>query len=124
MIEDEIRALLEAKAEALVRRDAVAMAALLDPGFVYLNAGGRVLDKAAFIETYCVSGQVAFLSQQVTRLAIVPQDGFAIATLALRDVFRVQDRVIKGDYRSLCVFRTAGGSWQWVAGQTAPAPAG
>jgi len=122
MIEDEIRAVLEAKSDALVRRDAAALATLLAPGFTYLNAGGRVLDRQGFIETYCLSDQVVFLSQQVTDLQVTPQEGFAVATLALRDRFQVQGRLVEGDYRSLCVFTPSGPQWRWAAGQTMPAP--
>lgn len=122
MIEDEIRRILAAKTEALIRRDPVALEALLDTGFTYLNASGRSLDKSGYIETYCVSDQVVFLSQEITDLRVTPHDGFAIAILALHDQFRVQDHVIEGDYRSLCVFRMTDGSWRWTAGQTMPAP--
>lgn len=122
MIEDEIRRILDAKTDAILRRDAAALDALLDPGFVYLNASGRTLDKAGYIETYCVSDQVVFLSQQVTDLHVAPHDGFAVATLTLHDRFQVHGRVIEGDYRSLCVFRMTEGSWRWAAGQTMPVP--
>lgn len=122
MIETEIRRLLDAKTDAILRRDPAALDALLDAGFVYLNASGRTLDKAGYVETYCVSDQVVFLSQEITDLRVTPHDGFAIALLALHDRFRVHDRVIEGDYRSLCVFRMTEGSWRWAAGQTMPTP--
>lgn len=121
-IAEEIGRVLAAKADALIRHDPVALEALLDPGFIYLNAGGRRFDRAGYIETYCVSGRVIFLSQQATDLQVVPHDGFAVATLALHDRFRLGDRVMDGEYRSLCVFRMAEGSWRWAAGQTMAAP--
>jgi hypothetical protein len=46
MIADEIRAVLAAKGDALVRRSADDMAALLHPDFVYVNTSGRKFDKA------------------------------------------------------------------------------
>jgi hypothetical protein len=122
MIDDDIRRVLEAKADAVIRRAPGALDALLDPGFTYLNASGRSLDKAGYIETYCVSDQVIFLAQEVTGLQVTPHDGFAIAILTLHDRFRVHDRVIDGDYRSLCVFRMTEGRWRWLAGQTMPVP--
>lgn len=122
MIEDEIRRILDAKTEAVIRRDPAALDALLDRDFVYLNASGRSLDKAGYIETYCVSDQVVFLSQRITDLEVRPHDGFAVATLTLHDRFQVHGRVIEGDYRSLCVFKMTGDSWRWAAGQTMPAP--
>jgi len=122
MVATEILRTLEAKTAALIRRDADALDALLDPGFTYVNAGGRVLDKAAFIETYCLSDQVVFLAQETADLRVTPHDGFAVATLALHDRFMVQGRIVEGDYRSLCVFRRAPLGWLWAAGQTMPDP--
>lgn len=44
MVVDEIRGILEAKADALVRRAAADLTALLDPGFIYVNARGTRFD--------------------------------------------------------------------------------
>ena len=46
MIIEEIRAVLAAKASALVRRSADDMAVLMHPDFVHVTAGGRTLTKA------------------------------------------------------------------------------
>ncbi len=51
MLADPIARLLEAKADALVRRSAADLAALLHPGFVSVNAGGKRFDKAGYIDT-------------------------------------------------------------------------
>ena len=50
MIAEEIRTVLSAKADALLRRSADDMAALLHPDFVYVNAAGYKLDKADYIK--------------------------------------------------------------------------
>src|SRR5437588_11505838 len=47
----------------LLRRSADDMAALLDPDFVYVNAGGYKLDKAQYIDNGCTSGRTVFRSQ-------------------------------------------------------------
>jgi len=57
MITEEIRAVLAAKASALLRRSADDMAALLHPDFVYVNAGGYRLNKAEYIDVGCTSGK-------------------------------------------------------------------
>jgi hypothetical protein len=51
-MDNDIRALLAAKADALVRRDSAALSSMIDSSFVYVNASGIVLDKAKYIDVY------------------------------------------------------------------------
>ena len=76
------------------------------------------LSKAGYIETYCTSGTILFLSQQVSDLRIMPFDGFAVATMVLDDSFQADGQAVTGRFRSLCVFSVVEGRWQWTAGQT------
>jgi len=124
MIVEEIRQVLEAKADALLRRSADDMAALLHPDFVYVNAGGYKFDKAGYIENGCTSGRLVFRSQRVSELEVRQFDDFAVATMLLNDQFfsQLEGREVSGTYRSLCVFSKKEGRWQWIAGQTMRAP--
>lgn len=124
MIVEEIRKVLEAKADALLRRSADDMAALLHPDFVYVNAGGRRLDKADYIHVGCTSGLLIFRDQRVSELEVRQFDDVAVATMLLADRFFSQHegREVSATFRSLCVFRKADGHWQWIAGQTMKAP--
>ncbi len=115
---DEIRRLLEAKADALVAMDVDALDSLIHPEFIYVNAAGQTFDKPGYIETYCTSGRVVFMQQRVADLSVKLIDDFAVATLAIHDELRIGDRRITGHYRALCVFAHAAGRWQWAAGQT------
>jgi hypothetical protein len=105
----------------MVSRSAETLAVLLHDDFVYVNAGGRRFDKTGYVETYCTSGNVVFLEQQIDDLSIREFPGFAVATLTLRDRFRSDGREVRMTYRSLCVFAEADGTWLWAAGQTMPA---
>ena len=124
MIVEEIRKVLEAKASALLRRSADDMAALLHPDFVYVNAGGNRLDKAAYIDVGCTSGRLIFREQKVSELEVRQAGDVAIATMRLDDRFFSQweGREVSGTFLSLCVFSRKEGSWQWLAGQTMRAP--
>lgn len=117
-VADQIRSVLLAKADALVRRAPDDLAALIHADFVYVNAGGRAFGKASYIETYCTSGAILFLNQQVSNLRITPFDRFAVATMALDDSLQANGQVVTGRFHSLCVFSVAEGRWQWTAGQT------
>ncbi len=121
-IAKQIRQALEAKAHALVGRDDRALDELIDADFTYLNAGGRLFDKAGYIEAYCRSGALCFVEQDISELAIKPLDGLAVATMSLADTFRIDGRVVSGRFKSLAVFRLSSGRWRWLAGQTMQAP--
>jgi hypothetical protein len=122
MIADEIRIVLAAKADALVRRSADDLATLLHPDFVYVNASGRKLDKAAYIDVGCISGRLIFRDQQVSELDVRQFDDFAVATMLLSDRFVFEGKEVSETYRSLCVFSKKAGHWQWIAGQTMRPP--
>lgn len=115
---DEIQRILEAKAVALVRRAADDLSALMDPDFVYVNAKGVSFDKAAYVEAYCVSGQILFMKQAFKDLEVRSFPSFAVATLSVDDTFDFGGQTIERSYRSLCVFREFDGRWLWAAGQT------
>ena len=115
---DEIQAVLDAKAEALVARQAGHLGALLHDDFLYVNAGGQTFDKASYIEAYCTSGKVVFTHQGISDLTVKLIDGFVVATLSLNDELRIDGRAVSGRYRSLCVFSQSAGRWLWTAGQT------
>jgi uncharacterized protein (TIGR02246 family) len=117
MITEEIRAVLTAKADALLQRSADAMAALLHPDFVYVNAGGYKLDKAQYIENGCTSGRIVFRSQKVSELDIRLLGDVAVATMVLDDQFALEGREITATFKSLCVFKKVDERWLWAAGQ-------
>lgn len=115
---DEIRVVLEAKAEALVARQAGHLDALLHDDFVYVNAGGRTFSKATYIEAYCTSGRVVFVHQGISDLTVKLINSFVVATFSINDELRIDGRAVRGRYRSLCVFSQSAGRWLWAAGQT------
>ncbi len=115
---DDIQLLLEAKARALVARNAGDLDALIHTDFLYVNAGGQTFDKAGYIETYCTSGRVVFMQQRFANLVVKLVGDAAIATLLLDDELRIDERTVNGRYRSLCMFSQFSGRWLWIAGQT------
>ena len=108
---DRVAKLLEAKADALVRRSAEDLAALLHPDFVYVNAGGFKFDKAGYIYFGCTSGKIVFSEQKFSALEVKPFAGFAVATMILHDRFTSQGRLVAATYRSLCVFSVSAGGY-------------
>jgi hypothetical protein len=118
MIAEEIRAVLTAKASALLRRSADDMAVLLHPDFVYVNAGGYKLNKAEYIDVGCTSGKLVFRSQKVSEFEVRQFGDCAVATMTLDDQFALDGREITATFRSLCIFTRKDGRWLWAAGQT------
>jgi len=121
MLTDEIRAILVAKADALIRKDAARLATLLHPDFLYVNARGMSFDKAGYIENFCLTDRLRFERQDVAELKVkasVP--GFALATMILDERYFFEGRTEDAVFRSFCVFISDGGRWRWVGGQTMP----
>jgi len=119
MSAERILGLFAAKADALVRRDASSLAALIHPSFLYANVGGQVFDKAGYIDAYCTSGRVVFLSQKTSDLRAAEFEGFTVANMTLDDRYLADGQTVEARYRSLCVFSiTATGDLRWAAGQT------
>jgi hypothetical protein len=118
MIIEEIRAVIEAKASALVRRSADEVAALLHPDFIYVTAGGRVLTKADYIDVSCNSGKLVYRGQQVSELEVRLFEAVAVATMVVDDRFEIDGREVGASFRALSVFSWTNGRWLWAAGQT------
>jgi hypothetical protein len=117
-IEADIGELLLAKAEAIVHRAADKLDVLIHPDFVYVNAAGRTLDKAGYIDTYCTSGKIVFAEQRISDLRVQASTGVAEATFVAHDRFVVDGETVDATYQSMCVFTAGPYGWQWVAGQT------
>lgn len=117
-----IAEILRAKAAALVARSAADMAALLDDRFVYVNAGGRRVERDGYLAAFTGDGPWHFVSQEVSDLLVTAYDGFAIATMTLHDVFDTPTGHYNGQLRSLAVFRRTPHGWRWSGGQTMRLP--
>lgn len=115
---EEIRAILIAKADALIGRSARALGRLIDPGFVYMNAAGRIFDKTGYVDAYCTSGRIVFRRQGIADLRVSVFPGFTVATMLVDDAFEVDGETVERQFRSLGVFRNVDGLWLWAAGQT------
>jgi len=115
----EIEALMAAKASALVAKTPDALTTLIDPCFVYLNAAGRLFDKATYIATHCRSTRSHFVSQAVSELAVRRCGSIVVATMAIDDQIEIDGQTTRGRYLSTCVFTHQDGGWVWTAGHTA-----
>ncbi|MGO4739101.1 nuclear transport factor 2 family protein [Bosea sp. 2KB_26] len=122
-LSNQIQRVLDAKAEALVSRNAEALASLIHGDFTYVNAGGKIFDKSSYIETYSLSGSLLFLEQRFSDLAVKALGECAVATMSIADTFLIDGQRVGGRFKSLCVFCLSSGRWQWAAGQTMKHPA-
>lgn len=119
MIIEEIRAVLLAKASALVRRSAADMTALMHPDFVHVTAGGRTLTRADYIDVFINSDKVVYHSQNVRDLEVRLFDTVAVANMVVDDRCSIDGREITETFLALSVYTWKDGRWIWVAGQTA-----
>ena len=117
-VSDEIEAVLQAKADGLIRKSAKDLSEIIDPAFVYVNSRGIKLEKDAYISKICQATDWGFGGQEREGLEVRDFGAFAVATMTLHDRFVHSGRTTKATYQSLCVFRNVDGRWLWVAGQT------
>jgi hypothetical protein len=113
---DEIRAVLAAKADALVHRSAADITALLHPNFLVVTAGGKTITKADYIDV-AITGHLIFHRQEVRDLEVRLFDDTAVASMLVDDWYTVDGRAITETYSALSVFTRVDGRWLWAAGQ-------
>ena len=117
----QITELLEAKASALVSRSKPVLGELLDENFNYINSVGEVLDRDAYLSSFCDEDGVKFIKQSSTILRLSDFGEFATAVLKIEDEFVLEGKVWSGSNRALFVFAPRGGRLVWCAGQTTAA---
>ena len=115
---DEIRAILQRKAAALLQRSAPKLLELLEANFVYVTASGRRLRRDDYVEHGTGPHGLRFQSQEIDRFEVADFGDTAIATMILHDRFESEGRAVSETYRSFCVFRRLGSAWLWAGGQT------
>ncbi|MBN9086014.1 MAG: nuclear transport factor 2 family protein [Reyranella sp.] len=116
MIVEEIRALLAAKSDALVRRSAADITALLHPNFLLVTAGGKTIGKADYIDVG-ITGTLVYHGQKIRELEVRVFDDAAVASMLVDDWFTIDGREIIQTYRNLSVFTRLDGRWVWAANQ-------
>lgn len=117
MIIEEIRAAVAAKSNALVRRSADELAALIHPDFLYVTSGGKSLTKADYIDV-AVRGRFVYHDQQVRELDVRLFGTIAVASMLMDDRYTIEGREVAETFYGLSVFNYVDGRWMWVAGQT------
>jgi hypothetical protein len=122
IVTEQIHRVLLAKADALIARDHDILEGLIHENFAYLNAGGKLFDKLAYIDAYCLSGELCFVEQRISNLEVRQTGEFAIATMSIADKFRIDGQIVGGGFKSMGVFCRPSGEWRWLAGQTMKDP--
>lgn len=116
MIVEEIRAVMAAKASALICRSAADITALLHPDFLVVTAGGKAISRADYIDV-AITGTLIFHSQQVRELEVRLFGMTAVARMLVDDHYTVDGREIIETYHALNVFTFTDGRWLWAGGQ-------
>lgn len=117
MIIEEIRTVVAAKSDALVRRAPDDISTLIHPDFLYVTAGGKTLTKADYIDV-AINGKVIYRSQKVSDLEVRLFGTTAVASMITHDQYVIDDREITASFYALSVFSYTDGRWLWIGGQT------
>jgi hypothetical protein len=116
---EHVGALLEARARALRDGDATSLAALLHPGFRYVDSLGRELERAAYLESRG-SGEIVFARHEVreTRIEVLEPGRVAIATCIVDDEGEYRGERFTSRSRAVHLLVCEGERWVFLFGQS------
>lgn len=115
---NEILAVAERRAMALIQRDLALINSLLSPDFVYTNAIGEAFDKESYIQRYVLNPDVTWISQEIIENQIIFLAGSAILVARIHDIARFGDHALDAEFRTTQIYRSTQNGWQYVVGHT------
>jgi len=115
---DELLGLLSARSAALVEGDVKLFERILADDFTYTNAGGKVFDKATYLELFIESKQMSWQSQELDDIDMRRHGDVVVMTCRIHDRASYRGEAFDGHFRSTQVFVKGPDGWQYVAGQT------
>lgn len=118
MIEDEISQIVQARVSALVHRDIAALEQILADDFMYTNAGGSVLTKQEYLDTYVKPPEIIWHSQEMSDLHIQVYTDAAVLTARIHDRATFNGNPFDKFFRTTQVYVRVNGEWKYAAGHT------
>jgi ketosteroid isomerase-like protein len=110
------------RSQALVAGDVSAMAEILAPEFVYVNASGQVFTRDAYLHAYVGSEFIKWQSQNLDEVQVLCYGDVAVLICRVRDQTIASDQWSDDYYRSQFVYVKRDSRWQCVTGQTTHIP--
>lgn len=120
--EQELIHLTRERSKALVEKDVAKMQRLLADTFRYVNAGGRLLDKTAYLEAYVTSDEARWSVQELDELGVEVYGETALVTCRVHDVATFGSEPLDATFRSAFVWVQQEGTWRCTYGQTTALP--
>jgi hypothetical protein len=115
---DGLMQVLNDKAAALIRGDGAFFERMLDEDFRYINAGGKVFNKPAYLDYFIISGEIQWQAQELDDVNIRRYGDVAVVTCRISDRAALQGDEFSGAFRSTQVFVRHPEGWRYVSGQT------
>jgi len=106
------------RSDALARSDWDAVAAQLHPCFVYVNANGNRLDRAAYLE-FLSAGLVRWNAQTLRDVAVTATGAVAVLTATVVDEVEHQGESARWEFVTTQTYVLESGAWLYLAGHTA-----
>jgi uncharacterized protein DUF4440 len=115
---DAIVAVAERRALALVERDWDTVEAQLHPAFLYVNANGRRLDRAAYL-AFLAEGPVQWEAQTLENVAVVVDGRVGVITATVIDHVLHEGQPARWEFVTTQTYVERDGDWLYLAGHTA-----
>jgi hypothetical protein len=116
---DEIADLARARGRALAAQDWPAVAALLHPRFVYVNAQGARLGREEYLG-FLREGPLRWREQRLEAVEVVVEEPVAVLTARVIDDVLVDGAPHELRFATTQTYVRATGGWLYLAGQTGP----
>jgi hypothetical protein len=110
------------RSQALVAGDGGAMAQILAPEFIYVNAAGQVFTRGAYLQAYVGSEFIKWQTQNLDETQVLCYGDVAVLICRVRDQTIANDQWSDEYYRSVFVYVKRGNRWLCAAGQTTHIP--
>jgi ketosteroid isomerase-like protein len=116
--EEDILKNANARAAALVRRDADIIASLLSSDFVYTNSSGVLFNKREYIDAFVIDPAVVWRGQQLQVHEIRMIGDIAVVVGRVHDEATFAGLLLDAEFATTQVYHRHNGRWLYLAGHT------
>ena len=115
--EAAVLAAAQARAAALLNRDAEQLRGLLSPAFQYTNASGNEMNRDEFIRTYVLDPKLVWFQQTLSSALVSVRGNTATLQGVVHDIARIGTHDLDATFRTYQTYERRDGRWLYVMGK-------
>ncbi|MBX3066036.1 MAG: nuclear transport factor 2 family protein [Anaerolineae bacterium] len=115
---NQLELIVKQRSVALISGDVAKLSAILSDDFVYIDAGGNLMDKRGYLENYVMATDVRWIAQELDEIVIREYGEMAVITLRAHDQAEYGGTLFDSWVRSTFVYAKQGENWRCVSGHS------